>query len=199
MQTSDELVGEHLQLKGSMKKAYLDIETNYVGPYSDERLFRDYKNHQLVVIGIRTVTSSHDSFVQLIDKDATKSNLLSALKGVECIVTYNGRSFPDRIHRRVGFDFPVISAQLGLTLDEKFEHVDLVPVCWQAGLYGGQKKVEELLGLMRELPGKDGAWANQAWKNYLKTGKKTILDELLAYNREDVFMLQRIEQKLCKS
>jgi uncharacterized protein YprB with RNaseH-like and TPR domain len=73
-----------------------------------------------------------------------------------------------------------------------------VPECWRCNLYGGQKKVEETLGLKRNLPGRDGAWANQTWKKYEASGNVRYLNELLAYNKEDVFMLRRIEEKLAK-
>ena len=76
--------------------------------------------------------------------------------------------------------------------------MDLVPECWKHDLYGGQKKVEETLGLRRELPGKHGAWAMETWRKYLETGKKGYLDDLLLYNKEDVFMLREIESKLMK-
>jgi hypothetical protein len=33
-----------------MRKAYLDIETSYVGPYSDQRVFRGMRNHRITVI-----------------------------------------------------------------------------------------------------------------------------------------------------
>jgi hypothetical protein len=33
-----------------MRKAYLDIETSYVGPYSDQRVFRGVRNHRITVI-----------------------------------------------------------------------------------------------------------------------------------------------------
>jgi uncharacterized protein YprB with RNaseH-like and TPR domain len=95
-----------------------------------------------------------------------------------------------------GFDFPVIAAHLGVVLDEEFRHVDLCPVCWQRGLWGGQKAIERSLGLKRKLPGRDGAWANVTWKKYETTGYDNFLKELLEYNREDVFMLRRIQEAL---
>jgi len=181
-----------------MKLAYLDIETDYVGKHRDERLFRDYENHRITVIGVRVVEQPADEFEQLVGAAVSKDELLRILAGVQTIVTYNGRSIPDRIKQRVGFDFPVIAAQLGIVLDREFPHTDLVPECWERGLYGGQKKVEELLGLKRKLPGKDGAWATAMWREYQRTGAKEQLDQLLLYNREDVFMLREIEQKLEK-
>ena len=179
-----------------MKTAYLDIETNYVGSFTDQRLFRDCKNHQITVIGIRVMEGEKDAFFQLVGAEATREMLLGVLMGVELIVTYNGRSIPDNVKGYTGFDFPVIAAQLGVVLDRIFKHLDLCPACWKAGLWGGQKAVEEMLGLKRELPGKDGKWAEDTWKKYQTTRKEDLLKDLLAYNREDVFMLRRIEEVL---
>jgi uncharacterized protein YprB with RNaseH-like and TPR domain len=181
-----------------MRVAYLDIETNYVGQYTsdDDRFFRDSKNHLITVLGVRLIDKNEDRFVQLFDKEVTKPRLVETLGATKKIVTYNGRSLPDRIKGRIGFDFPVISAQLGIVLDKEFEHTDLCPECWRRDLYGGQKKIEQKLGLRRKLPGKDGAWAMEAYREHVKTGNEKYLKELLAYNREDVFMLREIEIKL---
>ncbi len=179
-----------------MKTAYLDIETTYVGRLPYPRLCEDYRNHKITVIGIRILDAVNDTFVQLIGKDATREKLMRALEGIERIVTYNGRSIPDTVKGYTGFDFPVIAAQLGVMLDKEFQHTDLCPQCWKAGFWGGQKAVEQTLGLKRELPGKDGAWADKTWKKYEASRDKRYLDELLAYNREDVFMLRRIEEAL---
>jgi uncharacterized protein YprB with RNaseH-like and TPR domain len=179
-----------------MKVAYLDIETSYHGRLPFPRLCGDFKNHKITVIGIRVVDGGEDSFHQLVDEAVSKGKLMELLEGVEHIVTYNGRSIPDSVKGRIGFDFPVIGAQLGVVLDEVFRHTDLVPVCWRCGLCGGQKKVEETLGLVRELPDKDGAWADATWKKYAASGDIRHLNELLTYNKEDVVMLRRIEEAL---
>jgi uncharacterized protein YprB with RNaseH-like and TPR domain len=180
----------------SMKTAYLDIETTYLGRLPYPRLCEDYRNHKITVIGIRILDAANDTFVQLAGNDITRDNLMRALEGVECLVTYNGRSIPDKVKGYIGFDFPVIAAQLGVVLDREFKHVDLCPLCWKANLWGGLKAVEQRLGLKRKLPGKDGKWADETWKQYLKTGRQSLLDDLLAYNREDVFMLRRLEEAL---
>jgi len=181
-----------------MKVAYLDIETDYVGVCTDQQLFSDFKNHSITVLGARVMDGQEDLFFQLIGSQITKQELLQILSGVLKIVTYNGRSKPDLLKNRIGFDFPVIAAQLGVVLDEEFEHMDLVPECWRRNLYGGQKKVEQKLGLQRTLPGKDGAWAGLAWRKYQETREEIHLNELLTYNREDVFMLREIELRLQK-
>jgi uncharacterized protein YprB with RNaseH-like and TPR domain len=179
-----------------MKIAYLDIETNYTGKFTDQRLFSDHKNHCITVLGMRVLQEDKDSFLQLVRKDVSKVALLSALKGTDLIVTYNGRSISDKMKGYTGFDFPVIASHLGVVLDEEFKHVDLCPVCWQRGLWGGQKAIERSLGLKRKLRGRDGAWADVTWKKYEATGYDNFLKELLEYNREDVFMLRRIQEAL---
>ena len=181
-----------------MKVAYLDIETNYFGAHkaTDQQYFRDYKNHKITVLGVRVVASNDDNFVQLVDREVSKPQLLRVLDGVQRLFTYNGRSIPDPAKGRVGFDFPVIAAQLGIVLDNEFEHTDLALECWKRDLYGGLKKVENALGLRRTLPDKHGAWAMETWRTYLETGNKKLLDELLLYNKEDVFMLREIERRL---
>jgi len=181
-----------------MKTAYLDIETTYRGKLRFPDLCRDYGNHKITVIGIRIIDGARDSFLQLVGEQITKAKLMQALGGVKRIVTYNGRSVPDKVKRHVGFDFPVIAAQLGVVLDRVFPHTDLCPECWKAGLWGGQKAVEQTLGLKRTLPGKDGAWADQTWKLYAASGNERYLAELLAYNKEDVFMLRAIEEALTR-
>ena len=120
------------------------------------------------------------------------------LRGVGLIVTFNGRSKPDAVKGYIGFDFPVIAAQLGVVLDQEFKHLDLCPECWKQNLYGGLKAVEQTLGLERQLPGKDGKWADMAWKKFEQTKDRRLLDDLLSYNREDVFMLRSLEEALAR-
>ncbi len=181
-----------------MRTAYLDIETRYVGAFKDGRLFKDFGNHRITVVGIRVVDAGVDDFVQLVGEEVTRAGLLAALAGAHRIVTFNGRSIPDQVKGYVGFDFPVIAAQLGVVLDREFPHRDLCPECWKQGLYGGLKAVEQTLGLKRQLPGKDGKWADLIWKSFEKTRDQQLLKELLAYNREDVFMLRALEEALEK-
>jgi uncharacterized protein YprB with RNaseH-like and TPR domain len=112
------------------------------------------------------------------------------------LAAYNGRSIPDKVRGHTGFDFPVIDSQLGVALDKEFKHLDLCPACWQHGLWGGQKAIERFLGLKRKLTDRDGAWADVTWKRYETTMDENLLKELLEYNREDVFMLCRIQDAL---
>jgi uncharacterized protein YprB with RNaseH-like and TPR domain len=177
-----------------MKSAYLDIETEYTGKFTNQRLFRDHKNHRITVLGMRVLQGDNDTFLQFVGEGITNVALLGPLRGTDLIVTYNGRSIPDKLKGYIGFDFPVIASQLGVVLDKEFEHLDLCPVCWQRGLWGGQKVIERSLGLKRKFPGRDGAWASVTWKRYEATRDENLLKQLLEYNREDVFMLRRIQE-----
>jgi uncharacterized protein YprB with RNaseH-like and TPR domain len=193
------LYGQAKSRRGTtLRTAYLDIETNYVGSFnsSEDRFFRDSKNHLLTVVGIRLVDDQQDSFVQFFDKEISREKLLQTLEGTKKIVTYNGRSIPDSVKSRVGFDFPVIAAQLGIVLDAEYPHVDLCPECWKHNLYGGLKKVEQRLGLKRQFPERHGAWAMETYRTYVETGDEKLRSELLDYNREDVYMLRELEQRL---
>ena len=181
-----------------MKKAYIDIETDYVGNKSEEdhKYMDDHGNHQLTIVGIYLVDGNNKEVNQLVGEECTKENILGALTGVEELVTYNGRSKKDYIRGYIGFDFPVIYAQTGLLLDEIFRHTDLCVVCWEKGLYGGLKKIEKKLGINRETVGIDGKEAMNMWRKYKETGDLDILERLKLYNKEDISNLELLEQRL---
>ena len=187
----------------SMKKAYIDIETNYVGKKSEEdpekKFMNDHENHLLTIVGIYLVDGDKKEVIQLVGDECTKENILNALNGVGELVTYNGRSKRDHIYGYTGFDFPVIHAQTGLLLDEGLYHTDLSVVCWEKGLKGGLKKIEKKLGIEREDGGiRDGKEAMKMWREYKRTGDLEILERLKAYNREDIVNLVLLEQKLAE-
>jgi len=182
-----------------MKKAYIDIETNYVGNKSEEgrEFMDDFENHLLTIVGIYLIDGDKKEVIQLVGDECTKENILKALNGVDELVTYNGRSKEDHVYGFTGFDFPVIHAQAGLLLDEKFSHTDLCVVCWEKGLKGGLKRIEEKLGIDRETGGiRDGREAMDMWREYRRTGDLEILEKLKAYNREDILNLALIEKRL---
>jgi len=186
-----------------MKKAYIDIETNYVGKKSEEnpekKFMKDHENHLLTIVGIYLVDGDKKEVNQLVGDECTKENILKALNGVDELVTYNGRSKEDHIYGFTGFDFPVIRAQTELLLDERFHHTDLCVVCWEKRLKGGLKKIEKKLGIEREDGGiRDGKEAMNMWREYEKTGDLEILERLKAYNRADIVNLELLEQKLAE-
>ena len=149
-------------------KAYLDIETSYVG--------------DITVVGI---FMPPDVLVQIVQPDITRSALLDALADVEEVVTYWG-------HR---FDLPVIDRRLGVDLRRNFLSTDLADHCHRHGLYGGLKMVEKVLGIGRQSEGLDGADAMRLWAQWC-AGDGDALKILLKYNEDDVVNLYLLEKEL---
>jgi uncharacterized protein YprB with RNaseH-like and TPR domain len=156
--------------------AYLDIETTGLCSFYDE----------ITVIGICLANDGGSSFVQLVEGDVTKTNLLRILRCVETIYTYNGSRF----------DLPFIRFRLGVNLREHFRHRDLMHDCWRNNLYGGFKAVEQQLGISRRLQGIGGSEAAMLWWRYQIHHDKKALDLLLQYNEEDVVNLLTLRRKL---
>lgn len=178
------------------RRAFIDIETDYIGEYSegDQRLFKDWNNHKLTIVGIYIVDDDtpERQIFQLVGEECTYEILKDILSGVDTLVSYNGRSKPAGRKGYIGFDFPVINAQLDIMLDEEFDHIDLCPKCWEKGLWGGLKKVEKMLGIERETEGVDGRTAMRWWREYKENGSLEILNELLRYNYEDIVNLEEL-------
>lgn len=156
--------------------AYLDIETTGLSPSCDS----------ITVIGLYLVNGGDNKLVQLVGDDVTDGSVFNTLKGVHTIFTYNG-------HR---FDLPFIHAHTGIDLAQKYHHRDLMNDCWNRGLYGGFKAVEQKLGINRKLKGIDGREAVRLWWKYINDYDCKALDLLLRYNAEDVINLKVLREKL---
>jgi len=156
---------------------FLDIETDFFG--------------QITVVGFY---SDQTGFQQLVGEQVTKLRLMRRLPkpvipgnpGRRELITFNGHCF----------DLPVIRKRLGLDLRSDYDSRDLRFICKKHGLTGGQKTIEKILGLKRELPDMDGRDALYLWQNYTDQDDRDSLDILLAYNREDVMNLVRIYEKI---
>ena len=159
-----------------MADAYLDIETTGLSR------FYDY----ITVIGIYCCNGKNSRLVQLVGEEVTRGNLVTALRDVKTIYTYNGRRF----------DLPFIASSIGIDLETEFDHYDLMYDCWRNNLYGGFKAVEQQLGIRRQLQDIDGYEAVQLWWRYRKGGKQNALDTLLEYNKEDVVNLKALRERL---
>ena len=156
--------------------AYLDIETT--------GLSRSY--NYITVIGVYRCQGTNGELIQLVGEEVTRGNLVTALRGVNTVYTYNGSRF----------DLPFIAASLGIDLAAEFDHHDLMYDCWDNNLYGGFKVVEQRLGIHRRLRGIDGFEAVQLWWRYLKGGNQNALAVLLEYNRDDVVNLKTLRERL---
>lgn len=159
---------------------FLDIETDF------------YQN--ITVIGFYSLSTG---FRQIVGRDITKARLSRQLPkpvisaggesigmGSRELYTFNGHCF----------DLPVIKKRLGLALREKYQSIDLRYLCKKHGLVGGQKIIEKMLGIRRELPDMDGRDAIYLWQNYIECGDSDSLNALLAYNQEDVMNMVRIKE-----
>jgi len=190
-----------------VKVCYLDIETLYIGKCVDQKIFDDYENHELTVVGLLVIDeeTGYKEFKQLVPgvpwmTPPTRDNFLAVVEGVRKIITYNGRWWKAGPYDSEGFDGPVLSAQIGIDWealqDNEIYMIDLVLNCWAASLYGGMKKVEAKLGIERLLPSKDGKWAIRIWNKWKETEDEAYLDLLCVYNKEDVYKLREIESAL---
>ncbi|UCF29902.1 MAG: ribonuclease H-like domain-containing protein [bacterium] len=150
-------------------RAYLDIETTYEGDIS--------------VVGIHRPGRP---LIQLVGGEITDVNLEKVMEGIDVLVTFNGSRF----------DLPVIRKTAGIDLTDLARHRDLLTVCRRRGIKGGLKRIEVLFGIPRLSEMIDGAMAPYLWQRYQEMGDEEALEELLAYNREDVVNLEILEMAL---
>ncbi len=155
--------------------AYLDIETTgFIG------------HSYPTVVGI-AVDFPGDWFVeQLVGEDITADAIRHVLEGVTTVYTFNGS----------GFDLPYLARRPGVDLNRWFRHEDLMHWCRRAGLRGGLKHIERVLGIERNLPDIDGRDAVQLWHKYRSEQNRDALDLLLEYNRADVENLYALRRYL---
>jgi len=116
----------------------------------------------------------------------TQEAIEEELEGAKLLVTYSGN----------GFDLPYLrDSYPSIRID--LPHLDLCPVCHKAGLKGGLKKVEELVGIGRDdsVKGMSGYQAVLLWRAHLG-GASGALDTLVSYNREDTANLHTLAWKL---
>ncbi len=150
-------------------RAYLDIETTYDGDISGVGIHRPGK-----------------PLVQLTGGEITDVRLARAMEGVEVLVTFNGSRF----------DLPIIRRVAGIDLNDLAKHRDLLNECRKRGIRGGLKRIEVLFGIPRVSAMVDGAMAPYLWQRFVEMGDTDALEELLAYNREDVVNLEVLEMTL---
>jgi uncharacterized protein YprB with RNaseH-like and TPR domain len=156
--------------------AYLDIETTGLSQFFD----------YITVIGILRCDGRANELIQLVGGEVTRGNLITALRDVNTIYTYNGARF----------DLRFISNSLGIDLATEYYHRDLMYDCWRCNLYGGFKAVERRLGIPRRLQGIGGYEAVKLWWSYVKGGNQRALATLLEYNKEDVVNLKVLRERL---
>lgn len=147
----------------------MDIETD--GKNADEG--------QVTVVGFY----SHGEYrPYILGINLTPDAIQQELEEAGLLVTYSG----------CGFDVPYLKASYP-ELRFDMPHLDLCPAGHKAGLKGGLKKVEKLVGISRDgsVDGLSGYEAVLLWRAHL-SGAEGALDTLVAYNREDTANLHTL-------
>lgn len=157
-------------------EGYLDIETTHLYPEKGE----------LTVIGLGIDKGKDFEFIQLINSEITADRLIRIIKKIKILYTYNGTEF----------DLKFIKKKLNLDLTKYCLHKDLMTECHQRNLYGGLKEVEKKLGIERKLKNMNGFMAVKLWENYKNLGDKKALEILLEYNKEDIYNLKILKERL---
>lgn len=159
-----------LILDTDLKRAYLDIETD--------------ENFNPTVVGIYIKDAGFEAFV---GPEIRADNLYRLLSQVDVVVTYNGERF----------DLDVLEKKVGFKLPPSVYSLDLMYLCWEFDLYGGLKKVEKELGIIRDevVAGFNGLDAVRLWNEY-EMGDRKALELLKLYNYYDVKNLAELEARL---
>lgn len=157
---------------------FLDIETTGLSRYYDK----------ITLIGW-SMGSEYGVYLQ--GNDDTKFR--KALAAAKAIVTFNGSLF----------DLPFIRNEFK-EITFPACHIDLRFLSKRVGLSGGQKAIEEILGVKRSAQAAevDGEKATLLWHKY-KWGDKKALRQLIVYNHADVegmkVIFDRVVKKLLKT
>lgn len=161
---------------GKNTSAYLDIETTGLSPAAAE----------LTVIGV--CLEGPDGccdVIQLWGADISPGKVAVMMARAGTVYTYNGSRF----------DLRFIKEKLNIDISAICRHRDLMHGCWRKNLFGGLKSVERQLGIPRKLAGINGEDAVRLWHEYT-AGDGKALEILLEYNREDVFNLIKLRERL---
>ena len=149
---------------------FLDIETTGLSHYYDE----------ITVIGWAFGGRSGT-----IVKGQEPHQLYADMKCAIGLVTFNGIRFDTKFLLKKFPDLPLPST-----------HVDLMYLCRRVGLTGGQKSIEDELGIqVREhVEGMDGIGAVILWRKFQR-GDRNALKTLIHYNRADIAAMGTIFDK----
>lgn len=146
--------------------AYIDIETTGLGRPGDH---------------ITTIALYDGRQVRHYVHGDNISQFKRDIANYKLLVSYNGKCF----------DVPFIETALKCRLPQA--HIDLRYVLKSLGIQGGLKACERTLGFSRPgLQDVDGFFAVLLWHEFKRTGNDAALETLLAYNVEDVLMLERL-------
>jgi len=140
---------------------FLDIETTGLSHYYD----------QVTVIGLSVL----DQYIFCI-QGQDLGRIAQIISNAKCLVTFNGTLF----------DIPFIKKLIPDIILPSV-HIDLRYFCRRVGLMGGQKPIEQEIGLVRieEIQDLSGEAAPVLWHTY-KAGSMDALRRLISYNHSDI-------------
>lgn len=146
---------------------FLDIETTGLSFYYDD----------ITIIGW-SLNGKSNLFV----RGESKDHLIAEMAKTSVLVTFNGTRFDMNFLKR-DFSSQVVPD----------DHLDLRYICRRVGLRGGQKFIEDQLGInvRSQLTCLNGSFAPLLWHRYLR-GDTIALEELIMYNRADVAAMRLI-------
>ncbi len=144
--------------------AYVDIETTGLGKGLD------HITSIALYDGQRVATYVHGINLEQFEDD---------IGAYRIVATFNGSLF----------DLPFLRRQLLPNLP--LAHIDVRFLLKGLGVKGGLKRCEDRFGLGRsDLGGVDGYAAVLLWRTFEATGRREVLETLLAYNVQDVLSLE---------
>ncbi len=145
---------------------YLDIETTGLDHYHD-------------VVTTVSIHQNDETTTLIRGDDLTRDRLEAELAAAGLLVTFNG----------ISFDVPFLETAFDLSID--VPHLDLRYPAKRLELTGGLKRIEQLLGIERDLPDIDGREAVELWYRH-ERGEDGALETLVRYNRDDTRNLETL-------
>jgi len=159
---------------------------NEIEKYSD---FDEFKQNVAFVDIETTGLSKERNIITVLGIHNTKPNIfvhginledsVKELEKAKYLITFNGNRF----------DLPFIHKHLPFS--KNYKSIDLMVLFHRLGMYGGLKKIEQNVGISRDvnIVGMDGKDAITLWNKYCK-GDKIALKTLIQYNIEDILNLE---------
>ena len=177
-----------------VERIYLDIETIDINKNAKDAF--DPMNHKLTVVGLLLEYDDNKTeVIQFVFDDEKFKEKVSEFNNLMSELVKNNPEIKIVGYNIVKFDVPVLYYNTGFNPPVMMLE-DLMFACWKYNLRGGLKRVCQQLGISR--PNKtecDGVTAKFMWL-YYRDGNKKALEDLLKYNKDDLFVLKSLMEKL---
>ena len=136
---------------------------------------------------ITCITTMRNGFTRTFVRGRDLEGFLEVWPTAKILVGFNSKRF----------DTPLVCKRFGLSCVPA--QVDLMDEARHFGYKGGLKAIEKSLGFQRrEVDCLNGEDAIRLWAEYMNTGSLGSLEQLIAYNREDVHSLWHLARVLSR-